>query len=265
MNSPFPGMDPYIEVSGDWRDFHASFIANARDALNDLLPDRYVARIDERFRVVQSPPEDDPSRYPDVSVVRTGIGRSSDSAEAGVATLELAPVMVRLAWTPTEEIRETWIEVRREPDWDLVTSIELISPTNKSGAGFTGYLTKRSDLINRPVHLVELDFLIQGRRLTMDEPLPPGDYYAFVSRAEARPASEVYAWSLRRALPTIPIPLSAPDPDIPLNLAGVFATTYHRARYERSIHYDRSLGLPLASEDRIWAESTACDRAERGA
>ena len=39
MPSPFPGMDPYLEISGDWRDFHATFIAHCRDTLNELLPD----------------------------------------------------------------------------------------------------------------------------------------------------------------------------------------------------------------------------------
>ena len=264
MTSPFPGMDPFLEVSGDWRDFHASFIASCRDAINDRLPDPYVARIDERFRVVRTRQGGGRGRYPDVSVVRTEPRAASPPAEAGVATLELSPVMVRLAKTFREEVRETWIEIRREPNWDLVTSIELLSPANKSGRGFSKYPVKRDDLIDRPVHLVELDLLVVGRRPPMDDPLPPGDYYAFVSRAEARPTSEVYAWSIRRPLPTIPIPLNAPDPDLPLDLAAVFAATYRRGRYERSIDYARPLDLPLAPDDRAWAEAKARARSEQG-
>jgi hypothetical protein len=45
----------------------------------------------------------------------------------------------------------------------------------------------------------------------MNEPLPRGEYLAFVGRSDRRPTVEVYAWSLRDRLPTIPIPLKAGD------------------------------------------------------
>lgn len=69
--------------------------------------------------------------------------------------------------------------------------------------------------------------------------------------------SDVYAWSIRDPLPTIPIPLLAPDPDIPLDLAAIFATVFQRGRYDRSIDYSAPLGLPLAPDDRTWAEELA--------
>src|SRR5437868_1880222 len=46
MPSPFPGMDPYIEASGLWGDFHGSMIVALRGALNARLPKGYVANID---------------------------------------------------------------------------------------------------------------------------------------------------------------------------------------------------------------------------
>ena len=39
MPSPFPGMDPYIETSGLWGDFHGSLLAAVRADLNSHLPD----------------------------------------------------------------------------------------------------------------------------------------------------------------------------------------------------------------------------------
>ena len=57
---------------------------------------------------------------------------------------------------------ESWIEIRRRPDWTPVTIIELLSPTNKSGQGHSDYLYKRVSLIARSIHLLELDFLIAG-------------------------------------------------------------------------------------------------------
>src|SRR5882724_7706347 len=47
MNSPFPGMDPYLETPALWSDFNASFITYWRDALIDCLPSNYEARIIE--------------------------------------------------------------------------------------------------------------------------------------------------------------------------------------------------------------------------
>jgi hypothetical protein len=259
VNSPFPGMDPYLEISGDWRDFHATFIGSCRDAIRDRLPANYIARIDERFRVLEVPIQRPTAKYPDVSVVRTGPTSSGQTGPPSPATSLLEPARVRLQTVIQEEIRETWIEIRKEPKWTLVTSIEILSPTNKVEHGSSDFCSKRLTLIKQPVHLVEIDLLVGGSRLPMDDPLPPGDYYALVSRSESRPESEVYSWSVRDPLPIVPIPLSHPDPDIPLNLAEVFATTYQRGRYDRSIDYRSALTIPLSPEDRAWAEEVARD------
>jgi hypothetical protein len=114
-----------------------------------------------------------------------------------------------------------------------------------------------------PVNLVELDLLLGGRRLPMKRPMPPAGYYALVARAERRPDCEVYALSVRRPLPTIPIPLKAPDPEVGLDLARVFALAYERGRYARTIDYGRSLDLPLLPEDSVWAAQLAIGSLER--
>jgi hypothetical protein len=49
MPSSFPGMDPYLEQSGGWRDFHLEFISCLRNRLTQLRPDNYDARIEERL------------------------------------------------------------------------------------------------------------------------------------------------------------------------------------------------------------------------
>jgi hypothetical protein len=84
-----------------------------------------------------------------------------------------------------------------------------------------------------------------------------GIYHALVSRADRRPISDVFSWSIRDPLPTIPVPLMAPDADISLDLATVFNTVYQRGRYERSIDYSSPLELPLGLKNRTWAEKRA--------
>ncbi len=94
------------------------------------------------------------------------------------------------------------------------------------------------------------------------EPLPRGDYFAFVSRAERKPKCEVYAWGIRHALPTIPIPLKSPEADIPLDLAAIFTQSYDQGRYLRSLAYQDPMQLPLAPEDTAWANSIASSTAQ---
>jgi hypothetical protein len=171
-----------------------------------------------------------------------------------VATLE--PVTVPFV-VAEDEVRDTWIEIRRLPEERLVTAIEILSPTNKGSSGLSEYLDKRLRLWNQQVNLVEIDLLIAGRRLPMAKPLPPGDFYAIISRGMKPETGDVYAWSVRRPLPTIPIPLEDPDPDASLDLAEVFALAYQRGRYARLIRYERPLDLPLHPEDKAWAEAVA--------
>ncbi len=47
MKSPFPGMDPYLELH--WRDVHHSLCTYARDALQPQVRPALLARIDERL------------------------------------------------------------------------------------------------------------------------------------------------------------------------------------------------------------------------
>ncbi len=129
--------------------------------------------------------------------------------------------------------------------------------TSRSGTPAGLFHEKRKQWIRQPVNVVEIDLLSGGHRLPMRGLLPTGDYYAFVSRSNRRPNCDVYAWSIRRELPAIPIPLSIPDPDVLLDLRAVFTQTYDGAPYGESINYSAPLDSPLVSEDRAWAEQQA--------
>jgi hypothetical protein len=89
----------------------------------------------------------------------------------------------------------------------------------------------------------------------LGKPLPAGDYYALLSRADRRPMCEVYAWRLRDPLPTLPVPLKAPDGDVPLDLGRLMTMAYDRGRYRQLLGYDRKLDLPLSEDDLAWARN----------
>jgi hypothetical protein len=51
MAGPFPGIDPFLEFEAAWPDFHNRLIAEVGNELGAILPDAYVARVDERIEV----------------------------------------------------------------------------------------------------------------------------------------------------------------------------------------------------------------------
>ncbi|MEX2138424.1 MAG: DUF4058 family protein [Pirellulales bacterium] len=238
MAQIFQGIDPYVEAQGYWPDFHHGFITYCREALADALPGSYEARVNEEMRVFSRGEEELALRkvIPDVGILR---GAASEPAEATGSIATLEPVTVELP--VIEEVRDAWIEIIRHPGRELVTVIELLSPSNKEQPGRDLYLAKRSALLVQQVHLVELDLLLGGRRLPMRRPLPQGDYYVLVSRHDRRPASEVYVWRRDDRLPTIPVPLKPPDSDVALDLAAVYRTAYDRGRYAKSIDYNQPI------------------------
>ena len=181
-------------------------------------------------------------------IIRSSVNPES---EGGVATLEPVTIPLTILVGP----RETYIEILHRPDRSLVAVLELLSPANKEQPGRTEYLAKRNALLYQQVHLVELDHLRGGRRPPLSKPLPPGDCYYLVSRAEQRPDCQVYAWGLRKPLPALPVPLRSPDPDLIIPLGSVFTTAYDRGRFQRRIDYRRPLPAHLRPDEKSWAAS----------
>ena len=232
MLSPFPGFDPYLELPVFWSDFHSTFINYWRESIADALPDEYEAGIGDRVYLVKQDPDSRKLVFPDVAITQ-GDDDKQMSSQNAVATLE--PVTIPL--TILEGPRETYIEILHRPDRKLITTLELLSPSNKNQPGRTENLAKRNALLYKPVHLVELDLLCGGKRVPMNQPLPRGDNYYFVSRFEQRPDCQVYTWRLSDRLPTLPVPLRVPDSDLLIDLQAVFNTTYERGRFARRIDY----------------------------
>ncbi|HEX7379504.1 MAG TPA: DUF4058 family protein [Pirellulales bacterium] len=254
MPSPFPGMDPYLEQSGAWGDFHLEFISCLRSELRRQLPSNYNARIQERVTVIESfevPPR---SYEPDLMVARRKGAAEPAERRPGAALLE--PVTVPLI-LPEEEERQHYIEIYDQPEQILVAVVELLSPTNKLSHGREQYLLKRDAVLRQDVHLIELDLLACGQRLPTAEPYPQDDYYAFVARADQRPLCDVYHWCVRQPLPPVPIPLYAGDADVIVELQSVFTEAFARGGYEERLHYGIAPRARLSQADRQWATELA--------
>src|SRR3954453_15010102 len=141
-----------------------------------------------------------------------------------------------------------------------MTGVEVLSPSNKTLPGRVPYLAKRRDLLHHGVNLVEIDLLLEGYRLSMLVPLPAGDYYAFVTRAETYDRCDVYPWSVRQALPTIRVPLRPGDTEVSLDLADVLVKTYEVGRYDRLVRHQQPVELPLSPPDAAWVTERASSR-----
>lgn len=259
MPSPFPGMDPYIEARNRWADFHHNFIIGCQGALNAKLPRNYVATSNERLQLMSERERRTGVLLPDVSVVRRpGGGGLRRPGDGSIATLEPHDLAQSIEWL--DHPKELFLEIHHLPDRGLVTSIEVLSPSNKREPGWSEFAQKRLNLLSRDVNLVEIDLLLDGQRLELLDPLPSGDYFAFLTRLGRSHRCETYAWDVRDPLPTIPVPLQVGDADVPLDLAAVFAEVYERGRYWSQVDYEGPLPPMLRASDQAWA----AERAEVG-
>lgn len=253
MPSPFPGMDPYIE-SQEWEDFHTTFNTVMREALAPPLEPRYIVRVERRVYVEHPLGGEDDVRRADIAVLAAERGSGLPSWSGTSSTTAIAPVECLLPMP--EERRETYLVIRERQTMEVVTVIETLSPANKraSSDGREQYLEKRNEVLESRSHLIELDLLRGGLRLPTLTPLPPADYYAIVSRRHTRPRAQVYTWTIRDPLQTIPVPLKRGDPEVSLDLQSVLTTVYDRARYGLSLNYTQPLDPPFSDRDAQWAK-----------
>ena len=248
MPSPFPGMNRYLEQDDAWHDFHERFLPFIADRLVEQVRPNYIVKIDEHVYVHEFPPE--PRKFvgrADVAVGLTGIALGELHPATGVIE---APVRAQLP--ELDYARLSFVEVRDRRSRELVTVIELLSPSNKRpGADREQYLAKRTALLDSSVHLVEIDLLCGGSPLPLTA-RPVSGYAVLVSRAEQRPGAELWPIGLRTRLPTIPVPLWQGDPDALIDLQEAVDRIYDAAGYEDYI-YEGEPTPPLAPEDREWA------------
>jgi hypothetical protein len=201
MNSPFPGMDPYLEQS--WGDVHSRLITYASDQLNEQLPRDLRCRVEER--VLVEPGADE-------------------------------PMLLSVA---SEPATETYIEIiDLATGRAVVTVIEFLGLANKTpGLGQRLYHKKQREIQRSRVNLVEIDLLRDGKRIqACRESVIPfrarTPYRACVRRASKPKQFEYYPISLRERLPNLRIPLRATDADVVLRLQPLIEQCYRLGRYD---------------------------------
>lgn len=255
MPSPFPGMDPYLEDPGLWPDVHHELISAARAVLTERLRPKYFVRVDLRVYISD---EEDPGRrvlVPDLRVAESEPGsavsmRARSTAGVGIAEPTIITKLI------DEEINEAYLEVTDRESRQVVTFVEIVSPSNKvSGSeGRASYLRKRRQVMDSTSHWMEIDLLRTGAPLISRELLSKGEYCVHVSRAGKRPESETWPIRLQDRLPVVPVPLKPEDGAVELDLQQLLDETYDRAGYDLTINYRLQPEVPLTVEQNAWAD-----------
>jgi hypothetical protein len=267
MPSPFPGMDPYLE-SPDWFPcLHDGLIFGILEFLQSRLPEPYYAQSTQRVWLEVS----HRSIEPDVNVIRparvTARWQTGNGGVAVVEEVELAePVVVSVESIENDPFTEPFLEIRRRQGSDvrLVTSIEVLSPANKTlgSPGREKYLAKQRETLAGQTHLVEIDLLRGGAHTTAVprniavEKAGTFDYHVCVHRFNRPNEFLVYPIQLADRLPGIVIPLLPDDPEVSLSLHAVFERAYNAGPYRRALSYaDDSIIPPLEAAQVDWVKS----------
>jgi hypothetical protein len=240
-------MDPYLE-GPLWSTVHSNLIEEIARQLAPRLRPKYLALTNQRIVVAAPDPLEAPpqSRFPDV-----GVYSSSTPAGQGGAALLTAPLI--MSYVLPEEQPQTFLEIRDAAQHRLVTSLEVLSPTNKRGDGLADFRKKRYELLASDAHYVEIDLLRVGERFPVVGILPSVPYFVFLSRVPERPRVEVWPIRLDQPLPEILIPLLPGDSDVQLDLQSALNTVYELFGYDVAANHQGDPPAPLAPEWSEWA------------
>ncbi len=253
MSSPFPGMNPYLEHPNFWPEFHHLLISILAESLNPQVLPKYRVAIEKRIYQM-SGEEALLIGIPDVTVERLRKDTKLKSSNLAVATPSVAPVSVTVPMPI--EFREGYLEVRETATKEVVTAIEVLSPTNKrSRKGRQIYQEKRQAVLGSRTHLVEIDLLRGGEPMPVLDSNLNSDYRILVSRSDRRPRADLYAFNLPDRIIPFPLPLLTGDIEPVIDLQELLDCVYERAGYEVAINYDSDPIPPLLAADAAWVDS----------
>ncbi len=280
MPNPFPGMNPYLEEQSGWQGLHNMLIAQMAQALNAVLPPDYVASTEVRCLISRSPHE----IAPDV-VLRESWPVASPRSAGGVAVLDppeavLPPAMdafdtpLVLRLEPLEE-RQAFINIVRIVrgkfrDAEVITTIEVLSPTNKNTRddGYETYRRKQQTVLSSRANLLEIDLLRAGTHsVAVPEAALPKErawlYLVCLHRGSRPFEYAVWLNALSAPLPRVQVPLAAGDPPVVLDLQAVLNLSYDAGAYDRQIDYAQEADPPLQGDDALWADALLRERSLR--
>jgi hypothetical protein len=250
MPSPFPGMNPYLEHPDRWSTMHNRLIVALADMLTPQLLPKYQVDIEKRVYEVIGANSLLVGR-PDVTVQRPR-GTVPPVGAIAVSPTPSAPLKVHVPIL--EEVREAYLEVKEAATQQVITAIEILSPSNKRGDGRIKYEHKRQQVLSSRTHWIEIDLLRDGEPMPIIETLPLSHYRILVSRSETRPAADLYPFNLTDDIPRFALPLQENDDEPIVDLKLLLDDVYDRSGYDYFIDYQIDPLPPLSPQDQSWID-----------
>ncbi len=177
--------------------------------------------------------------------------------EGVVATTELRIQRIE----GSAEERQAFITLRDALYQERVlTVIEILSPSNKTGRGYEQYRAKQDELLESETSLIEIDLLRAGAHTvavpvsSLRERGAQWEYLICLHDVTDRWNFQVWPLLLADRLPTLPIPLGEDYSPVTLDLQAVFSECYDTGRYGALLRYQEPPEVPLSDEQVQWAQ-----------
>lgn len=259
MPTPFPGMDPYLEHPALWPDVHNRLIAELGNTLGPLLRPRYIVRLQERTYL-----EDVEtltfSGGPDLTV---RIDPRAATPASSPPDRVRAETSVDVEIPMPAQVRETYLVIQATGSREVVTVLELLSPSNKvPGKGRDLYRRKRSRIFASETNLVEVDLVRTGQALPAQRQ-PRSLYRILVSRSDQRPGARLFPFGERDSIPCFRLPLRGGDEEPEVDVGAALRRLYDAASYDLDVDYGKPPVPPLQPEDAAWADALLQERGLR--
>ena len=252
MPSPFPGMNPYLEHPELFPGLHHWLIIEIARFLSPQLRPKY--RVAVEVRMYETTDENSLLvGIPDVTVRSRQTATDSTINNVAVAAPATEPVRVTVPMPVT--IKEGYLEVREVGTEALITTIEILSPSNKrSGKGRQMYEEKRYQVLGSRTNLVEIDLLRKGEPMRFFDNNIESHYRILVCRGDKRPYADLYAFNLQDVIPNFPLPLRSGDTEPVINLQALLNEVYDVSGYDLVVDYSQDAVPALSEQDAVWAD-----------
>ncbi len=252
MPSPFPGVDPYLEHPDFWPGIHNLLISEIARFLSPQLRPKYLVYLEVRMYETI----DDNLSVIGIPEIET----TTSSVAVAAPNTPTQPITVTLPMP--YQVQEGYLEIRERGNEELITVIEILSPSNKrTGKGRQMYEEKREEILSSRTHLIEINLLRRGQKMPVIGNDIESHYNVLVCRGNRRPKADLYAFNVQNPMPAFPLPLRSGDTEPVINLQELFTQIYDIASYDLKIDYRNWEVIPALSEaDIIWADGLLRDR-----
>lgn len=140
MPSPFPGMDPYLEHLELWPALNHLLISEIFRFLSPQQRPKYLVSL--KVRIYETADDNLSIGISDVNVIQPKT--TTELITSNVAVVAPPPQPLTVTLPMPYQVREGYLEITERGNEELITVIEILSPSNKrTGKGRQMYEEKR--------------------------------------------------------------------------------------------------------------------------